>query len=411
MNDKQLIQYARLVLLRGVNLKEDQDLVINAPVSAQDFVRALTQEAYRTFKSGTVHVNWQDPFLSRYAYAHAKEAVLQDVPDYVLKRMEDLTDRKAAFLTVATSTPGLMQGLDQKRIQQSQKALAPKMRPYQEKIIRNLKWSVVAYPSILWAKKVYPDKDDSDALIQLFEDLITIMRLDRENPIKEWTDHLNTLEKRRRKLNEYRFERLKYKSETMDLTIELPDEHIWISGAQKRGEDIFLPNMPSEEIFTAPVKTGVNGTLKLTKSLNVRGVLVEPFTMKLRYGEIIETDCEGEQKKVIDHLLNVDKGARYLGEVGLVPQESPINQLGRVYYQNLLDENASCHFAIGNAYPMTVKSKGLSVQEIADTHNINRSLVHVDFMVGSDDLTITGVTRLGDEVPVFENGTWTKHFD
>lgn len=408
MNDKTLILYARLILYRGLNLREGEDLVINAPITAQDFVRALTQEAYKTFKSGTVHVNWQDPVLSRLAYAYAKEDVLEDVPEYIVDRLKDTVGRKAAFLTVSSSFPGLMNGLDQKRIQKANRAMGKKLKPHQEQIARTCKWSVAAYPSIQWAKKVYPDLDDSDALLQLHEDLITIMRLDEEKPIDSWTNHLNTLEQKRRKLNEYRFRRLEYSSDETDLTVELPEKHLWVSGAQKRGDDIFIPNMPTEEVFTAPLKTGVNGKLKVTRPLNVRWTLLQPFTLHFKYGEVVKIDSPEKDK--IEKIIALDKGARFLGEVALVPKESPINQLDKVYYNTLLDENATCHFALGNAYPMSVKDKGQSASEIAERNNINRSLIHIDFMVGSNDLTITGITEDGQRIPIFEDGTWSENF-
>ncbi len=409
MNEKMMINYARLILLRGVNLQEDEDLVINAPVTAYDFVRILVGEAYRTFKSGTVHVNWQDPYLKRMAYAFAKEGVLKDVPQYRTNRMEELIGRKAAFLTISSSFPDLLKKLDQERIQTAQKATTPKLRPYQERIVRECKWSVAAYPSIEWARKVYPDDEDSDALMKLHESLIHIMRLDEENPIKAWTEHLNALESKRRKLNEANLVKLRYRSGETDLDVALPESHVWISGAQKRGGDVFIPNMPTEEIFTAPLKSGINGTLRVTKPLNLRGTVIEPFTMRLRYGEIVEVESSDRDK--LDKLMAMDEGARYLGEVALVPKESPIAALDTLYYHTLIDENASAHFAIGNAYPMCVKSGGGKPSEIAKKHNINRSLVHVDVMVGSDDLTIEGETESGETVEIFREGTWGAFFD
>lgn len=408
MNDKMLIIYARLILYRGVNLKEDEDLVINAPITAQDFVRALTQEAYKTFKSGTVHVNWQDPILSRIAYAYAKEGVLEDVPEYIMDRYRNTINRKAAFLNISSTFPGLTNKLDQKRVQKSHKAMAPKMKPFQEEIAKTLKWSVAAYPSMIWAKKVYPDLSDSDALMKLHEALITIMQLDDKKPIESWTNHLNDLEQKRQKLNQYKFKRLHYQSNETDLTVELPQDHVWLSGAQKRGNDIFIPNMPTYEVFTSPLKTGINGTLKITKPLNVRGTLLKPFSLKFQYGEIVEV--LSEQKETIEKLIAIDDGARFLGEVALVPKESPINQLDTVFYNTLLDENASCHFALGNAYPMTVKTKGKTAKEVAEAYNLNRSNIHIDFMVGSDDLTVEGHLENGEIIEIFKKGTWSKIF-
>ncbi len=407
MNEKTMILYARLLLLRGVNLQEDEELVINAPVTAHDFVRILVREAYHTFKSGKVHVNWQDPYLNRIAYGHAKDPALEDVPKYVTTRMEELIDREAAFLTVSSGFPDLMKGIDQNRIQKAHKARTPKMRPYQEKIVRSLKWSVAPYPSLEWAKKVYPDEESSDALLKLHEALMTVMRLDEENPIKAWTDHLNALERKRKKLNDARFEKLIYRSEHTDLTVSLPESHVWISGAQKRKDNVFIPNMPTEEIFTAPLKTGVNGRLAVTKPLNVRGTTIEPFEMTLKYGEVVEIESKDREK--LDRILGMDEGAKYLGEVALVPKESPIAALDTLFYHTLLDENAAAHFAFGNAYPMCVRSEEKDPKAIAERHNINRSMVHIDFMVGSETLDIIGV-KDNEETPIFENGTWSEAF-
>ena len=409
MNEKQLILYARLLLLRGVNLKENQDLLINAPITAQELVRALTQEAYKTFKSGTVHVNWQDPMLSRLAYKHASEEVLRDVPEYIAERYRNTLNRNAAFLTISSSMPGLTKDLDNQRVKIAQQAMGKRMREYQEQVVQKHKWTNAPYPSAHWARALYPKKEASDALMQLHEDFITIMRLDEENPIKAWTEHFNTLEKRRKKLNEYHFKRLIYRSKTCDMTIELPEKHVWMAAAQKRGDDVFISNFPSEELFTAPLKTGVNGTLTLSKPLSLKGTVLKPFTLTFKYGEVVSV--EGEHKEHVEKLLAMDKGASFLGEVALVPKESPINQLGTTYMHSLIDENAASHFALGNAFPITVKRSGAkNAEEVAQAHNINRSSIHIDFMIGTDDLSVIGLTETGEEVDIFTNGTWSDTF-
>lgn len=408
MNEKQLIVYARLVLLRGVALKENEELVINAPITAQDFVRKLTEEAYRTFKSGTVHVNYQDPYLSRAAYRYASEDVLKDVPDYILHRLKETTNRKAAFINVATSFPDLMQGVDQKRANMARKAMTPKTRPYQDKILRTLKWSVVPYPSFEWSKKVYPDYDAGDGLMQFFEDLISMLRLDEENPLDAFTKHLNELEKTRKALNDMRFEKLIYQGGGTDLTVELPKAHRWVSGAQKRGKDIFIPNIPTEELFTVPKKTGVNGTLVVTKPMSVRGTSIQPFTLTFKDGKV--EHIESEDRSTLEKVFKIDEGAQYLGEVALVEETSPVGRSGRLYFQTLLDENASSHFAFGNAYMNAIKNedKIKDVKTLAQKHGVNRSAVHLDFMVGSVNLSITGVKEDGEEVPIMRDGLFTE---
>lgn len=410
MNEKMMIQYARLVLLRGLALKENEELVINAPITAANFVRILTREAYRTFKSGTVHVNYTDPYLSRLAYQYASEDVLKDVPEHILYRLKELTNRKAAFLTVSTSFPDLMKGVDQKRVQLAQKSMAPKTRPFQEKILRTLKWSVAPFPGYEWARKVYPDMESSDALMQLHEDLISIMRLDEEKPIKAWTEHLNRLEKKRQALNDQAFQKLIYRGGGTDLEVELPDNHRWVSGAQKKGGDVFVPNMPTEEIFTAPRKDGVNGTLVVTKPMSVRGVTIDPFTITFKDGKVDQ--IESSERSTLEKIFDVDEGARFLGEVALVEETSPVAKRKTLYYHTLLDENSSCHFAFGNAYLRAVRneSKEKDPGKLADIHGINRSHVHIDFMVGSEKLEITGVKADGEEVPIMREGRFTSEF-
>jgi len=408
VNNKQMILYARLSLLRGVNLKEGQELVINAPITAQDFVRALTQEAYKTFKSGTVHINWQDPIITRITYQNAPETTLESVPNYIVERMKEQTANKAAFLTVASALPGLLNGLDQQKIQKAQQASAKALRHHQETIIRELKFTTIPYPSMPWAKRVYPDMEESDALMNLFELFIKLFNLNDDNPIKAYTEHLNALESRRRKLNEAGFERLKFKSATADFQVDLPEDHIWVSGAQKRGEDVFIPNLPMEEIFTAPTKTSLNGQFSLSRPLNLRGKRIDPFTLHVKYGEIVEVDSD--EKETLEKFLDFDKGSRFFGEIGLVPKTTELYQADTVFYQQLLDENSATHLAIGNAYPMSVKAKERTAQEVAKTHNINLSRLHIDLPIGTDDLDILGVTKLGEEVMIFENGTWSDRF-
>ncbi len=408
MNDKQLILYARLILLRAINLKEDEDLIINAPIEAQDFVRALAQEAYKTFKSGYVHINYHDPVVSRIKYKYAKDAVLDDVPDYIVARMKEETERKAAFLTVSAGFPGLLHEIDQKRVMRSQKAAGEKTRGYQQKIMQSLKFSNVAYPTLPWAKAVYPDLEDSDALMRLHEDIIELFYLNEENPLKTYTEDMNTVEKRRKKLNDYRFQSLHFKSETIDLSMELPSEHVWLSGAQKRNDAIFVPQLPLIEIYTAPLRNSLNGHFKTTKPLYFRGKKLKPFELTFKYGQVIEVN--GPDEKLIQQILDADQGAKFIGEIGLVPNDSYLYQKDLIYYLNLFDEPSTTHLALGNAYPMSVKHREKTARDIANKYGINQSRLHVDLPVGSDDLTIVGITEDNQDIEIFTEGSWSKIF-
>ncbi len=408
MNEKQLILYARLCLLRGVNLKKKQPLVINAPITAQDFVRALTYEAYHTFKSGRVEVNWQDPVLARVAYKEAEEATLTQFPKHPKIRLKEQIDQNSAFLTIASPTPGLLHGIDQKKVQRVQQAKRMQQRDEQSAIMKTRRFANVPYPSQQWAKRVFPDLEDTDALLKLHEYFISVMGLDEENPIKSLTEHLNQLEKRRQTLNHHQFDKLELTSNTVNLTVSLPEQHLWISGVQKRDDALFIPNLPLVELFTSPTKTGVNGTIDVTRPTPFQNQVIKPFKLTVRYGEVV--NVEGEGKAVVEKLLAIDDGAKYIGEIGLVPSDAVLYQLNTLFFYQPFDENSASHVALGNAYPMAVKSQEKNIDRLMETHQLNRSRLHLDIPIGTDDLTITGLKDGQDSVEIFKDGTYAPNF-
>src|SRR5699024_727135 len=268
-------------------------------------------------------------------------------------------------------------------------------------------WSIISIPSAAWAQKIFPDQTEEEAMESLWDAIVKIVRVDKEDPIQAWKEHNETLKKAREVLNERNYTKLHFKAPGTDLELELPEGHIWKGGsAHTEGGGVeFNPNMPTEEVFSMPHKYGVNGTVSSTKPLNYGGSVIDHFILTFKDGKVVDFQAE-QGEDVLKHLLDSDEGARRLGEVALVPHESPVSQSGLIFYNTLFDENASCHIALGKAYPTNIKNGSSMNEEELDQHGVNDSLVHVDFMIGSQELGIDGVKKDGTTEPVFRKGTW-----
>ena len=270
-----------------------------------------------------------------------------------------------------------------------------------------VQWCVVAIPNPKWAKKVFPELSKKQAVEALWDAILKANHVTLDNdPVKEWQEHDNNLHARATLLNDFNFKELRYKSSNgTDFTVGLVNNHIWAGGSEGNVGDVpeFNPNMPTEEIFTMPHKDKVNGKVVSTKPLSYQGNLIEDFYVVFKDGEVVEYGAK-KGEEVLKALLSVDAGAKRLGEVALVPYHSPISQSNILFYNTLFDENASCHLAFGNAYTMNIKDGVTSKEEDLIPLGYNKSLIHVDFMIGSKDLSIVGVKQDGTEVAVFVDG-------
>ncbi len=404
---KNLEKYANLFLRKGVNLQEGQHLMLNASIDARELVEAVATVAYRDLKSGPIHINWNHGKLTRIALEHATEEVLLDFPDYQIEKLKELSKKGAALCSIVAPNPKLLAGIDPKLISKVSKESSIKTKFFSEEVMSgNLRWNVVAMPSKEWAAMVFPDLEEKEAMEKLWDYVFECTRVDQEDPIAAWDKHIETLEAKKKFLNENQFEKLIYTAPGTNLEVELPKGHIWVAGPKKANDGLdFIPNMPTEEVFTMNKVDGVNGTLRSTMPLNLRGSLIEDFSFVFKDGKIVDFDAK-EGKEALEFLIKMDDGAARLGEVALVPYDSPISNLNTLFYNTLYDENASCHFAVGNAIDFAIKDGfGLS-NEDKEELDINHSLTHVDFMVGASDLNITGIKEDGTKVPVFVNGNW-----
>ncbi|WP_079477879.1 aminopeptidase [Halobacillus salinus] len=408
---KQLEKYAELALVKGVNIQKGQGLIINAPIEAADLVRTISAKAYGK-GAKNVHVEWGDEVLSFLKMKNAPESVLENFPKWKAEGLEEMVEDGYSLLTVYGPNPDLLKDVDSERIAKATKANGEALKKYREYLMNDkTTWSIVAYPQQVWAQKVFPEASAEEAQAKLWDQIASITRIDQEDPLKAWDEHNETLRQAREYLNQKQYKKLHYKAPGTDLSIELVQNHIWHGGSttSQQGTE-FNPNMPTEEVFTMPHKYGVQGKVTSTKPLAYGGNLIENFTLTFENGKVVDYSAEAGEE-TLKHLLESDDGAKRLGEVALVPNESPISQSGNIFFNTLYDENASCHLALGKAYPTNIEGGSSLSEDQMDTQGVNDSLVHEDFMMGSAELDIDGETTDGEFEPIFRKGSWAIDFN
>ncbi|TMN22064.1 aminopeptidase [Lentibacillus cibarius] len=406
VNQQTKEKYADLALRTGVNLQENQALMINAPIEGADFTRIVARKAYE-MGAKDVHINWADDELTRLKYENAPDEVIGSFPEWKVKLHDAYAEDGAAVLSIKATNPDLLKGIDSARVAMANKAAGEAMKNFRQYTMNDrITWSIISIPTGDWAQKVFPEKSREDAVDSLWDAIVNIVRVDKDDPIAAWEAHNKTLETAREILNRKKYKKLHFKAPGTDLELELPDGHLWKGGSavSEQGTQ-FNPNMPTEEVFSMPHKYGVNGTVSSTKPLNYGGNLIDNFTLTFENGKVVDFQAE-QGGETLKHLLDTDEGARRLGEVALVPNESPVSQSGLIFYNTLFDENASCHIALGKAYPTNLEGGSDMDANTLDKHGVNDSLVHVDFMIGSENLDIDGILEDGSTEAVFRNGTW-----
>ena len=403
---KNLEKYAELAVKVGVNIQKGQSLVINATLEAAELVRLIVKKAYETGALNVI-VNWNDDFISRTKYDLAPDEAFLEYPVWRAKEMEDLAEKGAAFMSVISSSPDLLKGVNPERIANFQKAAGKALSHYRKAIQSDkVSWTVIAAASQDWAAKVFPNEPSDNQVNKLWEAIFKSVRVDTENPVEAWKKHDETLHEKVHYLNEKRYKELHYTAPGTDLTIELPEKHLWVgAGSVNESGHEFMANMPTEEVFTVPLKIGVNGTVASTKPLSYGGNIIDRFSVTFENGKIVGVKAE-EGEEILKRLVETDEGSHYLGEVALVPYNSPISQSNVLFFNTLFDENASNHLAIGSAYAFCIEGgKKMSSEELAE-NGLNESITHVDFMIGSKDMDIDGVTVDGKTEPIFRAGNW-----
>ncbi|MBU5465993.1 aminopeptidase [Virgibacillus sp. MSJ-26] len=406
VNQQMQDKYAELALKTGVNLQKGQALMINAPIEGAEFTKKVVRKAYE-MGAKDVHINWVDDELTLLKYENAPEEVIANYPEWKVKLHDYYAEDGAAVLSIRSTNPDLLKNIDPSLVAKANRAAAKAMVNFRKHTMNDkITWSIISIPTGDWAQKIFPDKSREDAMESLWDAIVKIVRVDQDNPVAAWGKHNKTLETAREILNEKSYKKLIFKAPGTDLEIELPEGHIWKGGSAVSENGItFNPNMPTEEVFTLPHKYGVTGTVASTKPLNYGGSLIDDFSLTFKDGKVVDYKA-AQGEGTLKHLLDTDEGATRLGEVALVPHESPVSQSGLIFYNTLFDENASCHIALGKAYPTNLKGGSEMNEEELDKHGVNDSLTHVDFMIGSEKLDIDGVKEDGTTEAVFRNGTW-----
>lgn len=405
---KKFEEYAKLLVEVGVNIQKGQNLVISCPVDCAWFARLCAKAAYEA-GCREVIMGWSDDQLNREKYLHAADDVFDFVPEWRIRLLTDYAKEGAAFLHIGGSDPEILKGVDQDRLVRSSRSSGRDLKDYRQMQMSNaFPWAIGAIPVPSWAKKVFPDCSEEEAMEKLWDAILTSVRVTGDGKaVQRWQEHLDTLQIRIDKLNALRLESLHYTNSLgTDLTIRLPEDHLWGGGdgVSKAGIH-FIANMPTEEIFTAPLKNGIDGVVYASMPLVLKGEVVDKFHFVIKEGKIVEVHAQvGEEKLKAETTL--DEGASYFGEVALVPYDSPIRNQNLLFYETLFDENAACHLAFGEAYAECIKGGEEMSKEELKAHGLNDSITHVDFMVGTADLSITGRTHDGKEVPIFVNGNF-----
>lgn len=403
---EQLEKYAELAVKVGVNVEPGQTLMIRASIDTAEFVRLITKKAYQA-GAKQVHIEWQDPVCTRLKYELAPMEAFDEYPLWQAKSREELAEKGGAYLVIESDDPEWLKGVDSGKISAASKAAGIALKKWREYMLSDqMSWCLIAAASRPWAKRVFPEKEEGEAVEALWNAIFQATRVDREDPEGMWKKHNASLQEKMALLNQKRYKKLHYRAPGTDLTVELPDHHIWCGGGAKNERGVlFNPNIPTEEVYTAPLKLGTRGTVRSTKPLSYQGNLIENFTLRFEKGQIVDISAE-KGLDALQSMIGIDEGARYLGEIALVPHNSPISNTDLIFYNTLYDENASCHLAIGAAISTCIEGGAELSPEELQKAGLNESMTHVDFMIGSADLDIDGETDEGIREPIFRKGNW-----
>ena len=406
MNKNMLEKYAEVIVKVGLNLQEGQRLFIAAGLNTASLIREVTAKAYQN-GAPLVTVLWDDEELKKIRHQYAPRDSFEEFPEWVARGILENAERGDAYLSVTGLDPDLLAGFDPELIALELKTRAKHYKPALNLISNGgVQWTVVCPPTPKWAAKIFPDLPEEEAEEKLWGVMEKLCRLDYDDPVTAWQQHLSDLSKRHDYLNKMQFQTLHFRGPGTDLKVGMPKDHIWKGGSGKtQGGVDFTANLPTEEVFSMPHKDRVEGTVHSTKPLNYFGNLIEDFSLTFEKGRVVDFSAK-KGEETLSKMLESDKNAKQLGEVALVPYYSPISESGLIFFNTLYDENAACHLALGSAYRINIKDGVKMSDEELDAAGVNDSLIHVDFMIGSDKVDIDGITPDGSVIPLMKKGAW-----
>ena len=406
IDPQKLDRLAEVAVKVGLNLQKGQDLVLTSPLAALPLVRRIAHYAYKA-GAGVVTPIFSDEEMTLGRFKDAHEKSFDKAASWLYEGMARAYANGAARLAIAGDNPSLLANEDPAKVSRVNKATSLAYQPALEKIAGfDINWNIVSYPNPSWAAVVFPDLPIIEATKKLADAIFAASRVDKPDAIGAWKDHNANLKKHAKWLNDQRFSALHYSGPGTDLTIGLADGHEWQGGASKAKNGVICnPNIPTEEVFTTPHAHRVEGYVSSTKPLSYQGTLIDKIKVRFEKGRIVEAHAS-KGEKVLQQILDTDEGARHLGEVALVPNSSPISASGLLFYNTLFDENAACHIALGQCYSKCfLRGAALSKEQI-EKQGGNKSLIHIDWMIGSGEIDIDGITADGKKVPVFRKGEW-----
>ncbi|MCL2619629.1 MAG: aminopeptidase [Defluviitaleaceae bacterium] len=405
--EKTLRNYANLVVKIGANVQKGQFVVITSKVDCAYFARMVQESA---FDAGAcdVAINWHDEKSARTKFLRADDEVFDEYPEWMVDRHKQWDEKGAVYISIISNDPDNFNGVDPSRLRRFSKLANSKNKAHSDLTMANkLRWTLCAVPSPEWAKKVFPELTEDEAMERLWDCIIKASRADGDDPVGEWKKHRESFVDRVRYLNEQQFDLIRFTNSLgTDITLGMPKDHVWKGGGSFDKDGIpFNPNIPTEEIFSAPDRMRVDGRVVASLPLAYQGKLVEGIDLTFENGKIVDFKASSNQE-TLANIIEMDEGSGRLGEVALVPSSSPINKMKTLFYNTLYDENASCHLAIGKAYPNSIKGGAdLSSEELLN-RGINTSLIHVDFMFGTADMKVVGIRADGSEVVIIEGGEY-----
>tara|TARA_X000000368_G_scaffold184498_2_gene145715 strand:+ start:3347 stop:4582 length:1236 start_codon:yes stop_codon:yes gene_type:complete len=409
IEEQKIDKLAELAVKTGVSLQKGQDLLLTSPIEALPLVRKVVEHAYKV-GANLVTPLFSDPEITVSRFKYASDQSFDKATNWLYNGMAEAFDNNTARLAIVGEDPLLLSGQDPSKVSRANKATSIAAKPAMERITRfDINWNLISWPGKAWARQMFPELDQENAQRKLADAIFTASRVNSSDPISEWKKHNINLRKWSDWLNSQNFYALSYKGPGTNLTVGLADDHEWMGGASMAQNGVICnPNIPSEEVFTTPHAFRVDGEVCATKPLSHQGSLIENIKVKFEKGKIIEAHAsKGEE--VLLKVLDSDEGARRLGEVALVPDDSPISNTGLLFYNTLFDENAACHIALGQCYAKCFKGDQLSKEEIASKGG-NSSMIHIDWMIGSNKIDIDGVFKDGTKVPIFRQGNWARDF-
>ena len=411
MNKTILRKYARLIVKMGANIKKGQGCILMADTEQSEFAVMVAEEAY---KAGAkwVDLQWTNQSLEKLKLKKESLKTLSTVTEWEKAKLQYRTDELPVRIFIDSEDPDGLKGVNIDKMRKASLARMKVIKPYRDAIEGKHQWTIVAVPGEKWAKKVFPGERTSTAVAKLWDAILQTVRVTKDNdPVAEWEAHNAALKDRYEKLNAYKFKSMHYFSENgTDFNVELIPGAMWMGGGETMMDGTFFnPNMPTEEIFTSPMKGKAEGTVVATLPLSYQGNLIENFSITFKDGKAVSCKAEKGQE-LLEGMISMDEGAAMIGELALIPHDSPISNLGILFYNTLFDENASCHIALGMGFPNVLEGYENRSLEEAHEMGINDSVIHVDFMIGDNTLNIDGVTPDGEVVPVFRNGNWTEAF-